>query len=151
MRNLLLLFTSLTFSCNYNPEPPIFKKINSVEINYENGGKIHLTGNAVYENPNNIKGKMTHGILNLSINDVYIGKIDRDFDIEIPAKDSFNFPFEFRFKPDAFVKHKGLLGTLGMLLEKKELKVHYEGTATVKILEIISRDIPFNQTEMIKL
>ena len=121
------------------PEKPEFIQMRNVMLSDVSQGMITLTSDAVYNNPNPFGGNMNRTDIKVSVNDMDIGTITQEDEIEIPANGEFVIPLTIRFPFDEVFNsnnEKSLIkGVLNALLDKKA-KVHYEGKATFKLAGI---------------
>lgn len=151
MKNYLLsipLFLAifLTSGCK-SPESPTFQKLDNVNLSSINSTKTELTANAVFHNPNNINGILTHTNIKVIVNEVEVSEIDQDFDINIPKSSNFSIPINISFNPkEIFRENEGFLKNLLRTWVNDEMKIQYLGTVTIKVLGI-SFKIPIDHTE----
>lgn len=138
---LYLLFgislISLVLSCT-GPQEPIFTGMENLKVDMISTGRITITGDAVYHNPNAIGGTLTATSINVTVNEVEAATIDQNVEIPVPAQSEFRVPLTFNTTPREIFKRDagGLLGGVVNALVDKKVKVHYDGQVTVKLAGI---------------
>lgn len=144
-----MVLASLCCACN-SVEKPIFKEIKSLEITDLNPDYIRLKGVALYHNPNAISGQITSSLIDIAINDISIGQIEQDTEIEVPARNDFEIEFQFGFPLTDILQQEGLFGNIASLLIKPQLEFHFNGSTHCKFMNI-PFEVPVDYVKSIKL
>ncbi|MGJ8745984.1 LEA type 2 family protein [Polaribacter sp.] len=126
---LCLLITSCTVK-----EKPIFKMIDDVRVVSFSGDTVRLKANAIFENPNDVGGKISTDKMKLFVNEEEVAQVFSD-EFKVPARKEFSIPLT------AVVPTKKLLsGNKGGFLEgllnsviNKSVKVQIKGKLTYKM------------------
>lgn len=143
---LIALF--LVYGCS-GPESPSFENLENLKIKSANKSKVVMTGKAIYNNPNEISGKLTHSNIKIIVNDVEVTEIDQEHSIEVPKSSDFKVPVNFSFNPQSLMnENKGFLKNALKSFLDKSLEVQYVGTVTVEVLGI-NFDVPVDYTETV--
>lgn len=153
---ILSLFVSisllgLVFSCT-GPQEPIFTGMENLKVDMISTGRITITGDAVYHNPNAIGGTLTATAINVTVNEVEAATIEQNVEIPVPAQSEFRVPLTFNTTPREIFNRDagGLLGGVVNALVDKKVNVHYEGQITVKLAGI-SYTAPIEYEEEVKI
>ncbi len=140
---LLFLFV---FSCKSIKDPE-FRKIENLQLGSIKQGKINLTADAVFFNPNKVGATLQSTDLSVFIKEIEVGKVKQGQEVEVPANSEVRLPLE------ADIETKDILGNLGGVLGallKQELEVHIKGNAVVKAMGI-PVPVPVNHVEKVNL
>jgi len=130
------------------PQPLIFNEIKNVKIAKINNGKLMLTADAHYHNPNHMKGKLTDTNLDVWLDGKKVGKINQAEMVKIPANEDFSIPLQAELSTNLLSNN--WLGSIVSFLQDGKVPLNIKGDLTVKILEI-PLTIPVDQTEEISL
>jgi LEA14-like dessication related protein len=156
MKNSVLkIFTiavfGLTNGCTIGPQMPAFINLNNVAISNANTTKTILTGDAIFNNPNPINGKLTKTNIHIKVNDVDITDIEQDVSIDVPKNSNFIVPVSFSFNPQQLLEeNEGFLKNVLKSFVNKELKIDYKGTVTVEVMGV-SFAVPVEYSENVSL
>lgn len=82
-----------------------------------------LKANAVFFNPNNMRGRLKKIKVEIFVNGKKAGDVDQDLKMKIPAKSEFTVPLEVKLA----LKEIGVLNTLLGMIGGKKLEVQYKG------------------------
>jgi LEA14-like dessication related protein len=82
-----------------------------------------LKAEAVFYNPNGIRGRLKHIDVEIFINGKKAGTVKQDFKVTIPAKGEFSVPLEVKLN----MKELGLLDTILGMLGGKRFDIRYVG------------------------
>ena len=142
MRYSILIITCLFFIACSKPEPPVFLRMENVEVLDIRKSRVYVTANAVFNNPNPISGNLVGTDLKVIVNEVDMGTVGLDTTTVIPVKSDFLVPINVDFPVNkVFENQKGLLkGVLNALIDKKA-KVQFKGTITLDFLKV-QFDVP---------
>ena len=147
----VLLTFGLTIGCSEGPQSPDFLNLENVKISSANLSKVVLKGDAIFNNPNGISGKLTKTNIHIKVNDVDITDINQNVSIDVPKNSDFTVPVNFSFNPKKLTsENKGFLKNALKSFLNKELTVNYSGTVTVEVLGI-SFDVPVDYEETVSV
>jgi len=122
-------------ACKQRPEEDIvFKYVQGVSVDARDKDPM-LKANAVFFNPNNIKGKLRKIELDIFLEGKKAGHVDQKLALLIPANSEFTIPLEVKLN----LKEMGLLNTLFSILGAKKMDVRYVGR-----IRINHHGIPIN-------
>ncbi|BDD06462.1 hypothetical protein [Aureibacter tunicatorum] len=133
MKYRLVIFILMLFavsSCQ-KPQPPEFKYIENVVVGSGEDNKLKLSADAVLYNPNNKDLKLKEISLLVSVGDTDLGKVDKEYDLDIPSEDEFMVPITIEFLPEK-INNQLLNLAFGFLGGKSSVEVHYLGFVKVK-------------------
>ncbi len=130
MSKILLLSTIFVFitGCSISNKPT-FKHIDSIEVTNISLDNVTLNANAVFNNPNNLKGKLSINDMHLFIDSMDIGVISaKEFDI--PAKTEFAIPLRGTFSLSKIYKENknSVLGSILKVIQTDSVTVQYKGS-----------------------
>lgn len=94
-----------------------------------------LKANAVFYNPNNMRGKLRKINIDIFVNGKKSATINQDLKTVIPAKNEFIVPLEVKLS----MKELGFMDTLLGVIGGKKFEVRYEG-----VLKLSYRGIPIS-------
>jgi LEA14-like dessication related protein len=122
----LPLFTFLGFSllltgCQRPNEKIVLKNIKDVVVDASSDPT--LKANAVFFNPNNVKGKLKKIDVEIFVNGKKAAKVNQEFNTVIPANSEFTIPLTV----DLAMKELGLKDTILGMLGGKKFEVRYAG------------------------
>lgn len=141
----------LTSGCTDGPQTPDFTNLKNVKITSANLNKMVLSGDAVFNNPNAIGGKLTKTDIHIKVNDVDITDIQQNVSIDVPKNSDFSVPVNFSFNPKKLASdNKGFLKNALKSFVNKDLTVEYNGSVTVEVLGM-SFDVPVEYTEKVSV
>lgn len=144
---LLMLLAIITLASCSGPKAPSFENLENLKIVSANKTKIVMSGKAIYHNPNEISGMLTHSNIKIIVNDVQVTEIDQDHSIDVPKSSDFMVPVHFSFNPkDLLQENKGFLKNALKSFINKKLQVQYVGSVTVKVIGV-EFDVPVDYTE----
>jgi hypothetical protein len=144
---LFAIYCLLLIGCSIK-EKPEFLAIDNFTIESYNSKYIVVRANALFNNPNNINGKLTSDGIKVFINDVEMAQVS-SVSFDVPAKKNFKIPLLVNIPTDSIISNKSLEGLLGSLFSEK-LKVQYKGDLKYKVFGF-SHIYPVDKTEDIKL
>ena len=133
MRKIILLLTiALAFNACSVKEKPEFIGVTNIKIKDANNLVVEITADAMFNNPNDIGGKLSTESIKVLVNDVEMATLVTD-EFKVPAKENFTIPLEVKIPTDSIINNKSIGGLLGSLLSQK-LKVQYKGDIKYKAL-----------------
>jgi LEA14-like dessication related protein len=120
----VMLLTALV-SCTAPKEKIVLRSIKDVVVDATS--EPMLRANAVFYNPNDMRGKLKNADVVISLNGKQVGHIKQDFHMAIPAKAEFTIPIEIKLA----MKELGFVDTVFGMLGGKKFEVHYLGSVKV--------------------
>lgn len=148
---LTILGIGFTTGCTDGPKTPDFVNLKNVKVTSAYLNEIVLSGDAIFNNPNPIAGKLTKTNIHIKVNDVDITDIEQDVSIDVPKDSTFTVPVNFSFNPKKLTsENKGFLKDAIKSFFNKDLMVEYKGSVTVEVLGV-SFDVPVEYTEKVSL
>lgn len=134
-RFFLILSLVICFGACKRPEEDIvFKYVQGVVVDATDKDP-RLKANAVFFNPNEMKGKLKRIELDIYVEGKKAGHVDQKLALLIPANSEFTVPLEVKLN----LKEMGLLNTLFSILGAKKMDVRYVGS-----IRLNYRGIPLN-------
>lgn len=112
----------LLSSCAQPREKIVLRSIRDVVVDATSDPL--LKANAVFFNPNNVRGKLKKADVVISLNGKKVGHIKQDFQLSIPANNEFTLPIEVHLN----MKELGFVDTLLGMVGGKKYEVHYLGS-----------------------
>ena len=141
----------LISGCMGGPKSPSFINLDNVKIISANARKVVLQGDAIFNNPNAIAGKLIKTDIHIKINDVDITDIEQTTLIDVPKNSNFTVPVNFSFNPKKLTKdNDGFLQNAIKSFLSNELNIEYAGCVTIEVLGI-GFDVPIDYTEKVSL
>ena len=141
----------LISGCMGGPKSPSFINLDNVKILSANARKVVLQGDAIFNNPNAIAGKLIKTDIHIKINDVDITDIEQTTLINVPKNSNFTVPVNFSFNPEKLVQdNEGFLQNAIKSFLSNELTIEYAGYVTIEVLGI-GFDVPIDYTEKVSL
>ena len=148
---LAICIIGFTSGCSNGPKTPDFINLVNVKVKSAGVNKIVLSGDAVFNNPNSITGRLTKTNIHIKVNDVDITDIEQNVSIDVPKNSNFNVPVNFSFNPKKLTsENKGFLKNALKSFLNKDLTVEYDGDVTVEVLGI-EFDVPVEYTEKVSI
>lgn len=119
---LLFAVTALTLgACNRPKEDVVLRQIKDVVV--DAASEPMLRANAVFFNPNAMRGKLKKIKVDIYVNGKKSASVDQDLKTVIPAKAEFIVPLEVKLA----MKELGVFDTLLGMIGGKKFDVRYEG------------------------
>lgn len=129
MRKLLLLSTILLSieGCTVNKKP-VFKYIDSINVKNVSLRNVTLKANALFENPNHLKGKISIDDIHVFVDNIDMGIVSSQ-EFNVPAKGKFKIPIEGTFSLSKIYEDnkKGILGSVLKIIQTDSLLIQYKG------------------------
>lgn len=148
---LMSLVVGFTSGCSEAPSAPDFINLKNVKITRASRTNVVLSGDAIFNNPNPIAGKLTKTDIHIKVNDVDITDIKQNVSIDVPKNSDFTVPVNFSFNPNKLAtENKGFLKNAIKSFFNKELTIDYNGDVTVEVLGV-SFDVPVEYTEKVSI
>ena len=146
----ILLLIVLTTSCAIKQKPE-FIKIDGIQLVEANSKTLTLKADALFNNPNDVGGRLNTEGVNVFVNDILIGVVSAE-EFKVPAKKNFKVPLQIEVKTKDLLNkdQNGFLGGLLNSVLNRTLKVKYEGVIQFKAFSF-SYSYPINKTETINI
>jgi len=118
----LLALLALTFAgCKGPKEDIVLRQIRDVVV--DAASDPMLRANAVFYNPNTMRGKLKKIKVDIYVNGKKSASVDQELKTVIPAQDEFTVPLEVKLA----IKELGVFDTLLGMIGGKKFDVRYEG------------------------
>ena len=148
---LTIVSLILISGCMGGPKSPSFINLDNVKIVTANASRVVLQGDAIFNNPNAIAGKLTKTDIHIKVNDVDITDIEQTTSIDVPKNSNFTVPVNFSFNPKKLTQeNEGFLQNAIKSFLSNELAIEYAGYVTIEVLGI-GFDVPVDYTEKVSL
>ncbi|GAA4274638.1 hypothetical protein U6A24_08730 [Aquimarina gracilis] len=130
MRNFLLLSTIfvLLTACTFS-EKPKFKYVDNLEVKNIGLRNVTLKADAIFNNPNHLKGKLSIDSVLVFVDNIEVGAISAQ-EFNVPSQSEFAIPLEGTFSLSKIYEEnkKSLLGSVLKVIQTDSLDIKYEGT-----------------------
>lgn len=120
-----IVLVAMGSGCTAPKEKIVLRSIKDVVVDATS--EPMLRANAVFYNPNDVRGKLKKADVVISLNGTKVGHIKQDFQMAIPAKAEFTIPIEIKLA----MKELGFVDTVFGMLGGKKFEVHYLGSVKV--------------------
>lgn len=120
-------------SCQKPEEEIVLRQIRDVVV--DASSEPMLKANAVFYNPNDMRGKLKKIDVEIFVNGKKAATVDQEMKTSIPAESEFTVPLEVKLA----IKELGLMDTLFGMIGGKKFKIHYKGS-----LKLSYRGLPIN-------
>jgi LEA14-like dessication related protein len=117
----LILLSGIVFQCQKPDEDIVLKRIKDVVVDATTDPM--LKANAVFYNPNKVRGRIKKVKVDIYVNGKKAGSVDQDFKLVVPAQAEFTVPIEVKLA----IKELGFMDTVLGLIGGKKYEVRYEG------------------------
>jgi hypothetical protein len=145
----LIFFFSI--ACGNAPQSPTFLRLNKVKIKSVGLTNVAISGEAIFNNPNAIGGKLTKTNIHIKVNNKDITDIQQNVSVNIPKNNDFTIPINFSFNPKEITNNeKGFFKNTFKAFLNKDLEVDYYGSITVNMLGI-NFEVPIDYSEKVSL
>ncbi|MEW7290440.1 hypothetical protein [Aquimarina sp. 2304DJ70-9] len=130
MKKFLLLLTILMLitSCSISKKPE-FKYVGNLKVKNIGLRNITLKADAVFNNPNNLKGKLSIDDIHVFVDNIDVGTISSE-EFDVPAQSEFAIPLEGTFSlSKIYEKNKtSILGSVLKVIQTDSLNIQYKGS-----------------------
>lgn len=130
---LLVIGLLLLNGCKRPEEDIVLRQISSVNV--DASADPMLKANAIFYNPNNMRGKLKKIDIEIFVNGKKAGSVNQHLKTVIPARGEFSVPIEVKLS----LKEQGFLDTVLGLIGGKKFEVRYKGS-----LKLSYRGFPVN-------
>ena len=128
---ITLLLVFLLQACQRPKEDIVLRQIKDVVADATSDPL--LKAQAIFYNPNKIRGKLKHISVDIYVNGKKAGSVKKDYKILIPSQGEFTVPLEVNLN----IKELGLLDTVLGMIGGKKFEVRYDG-----YLRLLYRGVP---------
>jgi len=118
---LLVLASAFLFQCQKPDQDIVLKQVRDVVVDATS--EPTLKANAIFYNPNKMKGRIKKIKVDIYVNGKKAGNVDQDFKLVVPAQAEFTVPIEVKLA----IKQLGFMDTVFGLIGGKKFEVRYEG------------------------
>ena len=147
-RLYIFLFAFILFqSCKFE-EPVEFRMIDKVEIVSIKDGIATLSAEAVFSNPNEIKGKLKNVDIKVDLDGKNLATITQSKTLVVEPNAEFRIPINIEFAMEEV--QQGLLSNLMNILKGNFIKLHFVGDIKVSTF-IFSQTVEVDYYEEVKL
>lgn len=147
---IALILSGLFHACTA-PTAPEFEGLKDVKIAKAGVNNISLTGDALYNNPNAISGKLVNTNILVFVDGIEVTKIKQKESIDVPANSDFKVPVFISFDPKTLItENKGFLKNALKNLVKRNIELKYLGAVTIELAGI-QFDVPVEYSEKVNL
>jgi LEA14-like dessication related protein len=108
-------------------EQVVLRNIVIRNVNTDDAGKMMLSADAVFYNPNAMGMKLKHIDIGVKVDGKETARIDHDVDLRIKPKSEFTVPVEVQ------LQQMGLLDTILGFLGGKEHDLEFAGSIRIKV------------------
>jgi ribulose 1,5-bisphosphate carboxylase large subunit-like protein len=149
MKRVLFLFAIVLFTqgCKFE-EPIAFKMIDEVKIIDIKDGIVNLSAEAVFTNPNELKGKLKDVNILVDLDGKTLATITQAEPLTVKPKADFRIPINIQFAMEDV--QKGLLSNLMSILSGNFIKLHFVGDIKIGTF-IFSQIVEVDYYEEVKL
>ncbi|WP_271764964.1 hypothetical protein [Aquimarina algiphila] len=129
MKKFLLLSTiiiSIT-SCSISKQPK-FKYVDNIMVKNISVRNITLKADAVFNNPNHLKGKLSIEDVHIFVDNIDVGTISAQ-EFDVPSKNEFIIPLEGTISLSKVYKDNknSILGSVLKVIQTDSLSIQYKG------------------------
>jgi hypothetical protein len=132
------------FNCAQPREKIVLRNIRDVVVDATS--EPLLKANAIFFNPNDVRGKLRKADVRISLNGKEVGHIKQEFQLSIPANDEFTLPIEVHLN----MKELGFVDTLLGMVGGKKYEVHYLGSIKLSYKGVPVK-VPIDYKDNIKI
>ncbi len=129
MKKFLLLLTTfmLLYGCSFSKKPE-FKYIDNLEVKNLGLRYVTLKAEAIFNNPNNLKGKLSIDSIHVFVDNIKVGSISSQ-EFTVPSESEFAIPLEGTFSLSKIYEENknGLLGSVLKVIQTDSLNIKYQG------------------------
>jgi LEA14-like dessication related protein len=118
---LIVFASGFLFQCQKPDQDIVLKQIRDVVVDATS--EPVLKANAIFFNPNKIKGRIKKIKVDIYVNGKKAANVDQDFKLVVPSQSEFTVPIEVKLA----IKELGFMDTVFGLLGGKKFEVRYEG------------------------
>ena len=135
MKWFLLLSTIyiLLTGCSFTTKPE-FKYIDHIEVKNISLRNVTIQADAVFNNPNHLKGKLTLEDVHIFVDNMDVGVVKAS-EFDVPAKGEFSIPLKGTFSLSQIYNEnkKNLLGNILKAIQTDSITINYRGTIRYRL------------------
>lgn len=143
---VILLLAIISSGCSYE-EPIKFLYLREVKVNGVDDGKLLVSGNAVFENPNKLKGKIKKVDIYVIHKGDTLARVNEINKMKVPANGEFSVPLTMKLSINKL--QKGLLSNLVSIISHRTVDLSFSGNIKVSSWGI-SQKVPVEYAESIR-
>jgi hypothetical protein len=145
----LILFL-LIYSCSVK-KSPVFIKVDDVKLISFASDTVRLHANAYFQNPNDVRGKISTDEIKVIVNGVEMAKVYAD-DFIVPAINEFLIPLKVVIPTKRIFENNknGILGGFINSILAKKVKVQFKGNLKYTVFGF-QKEFLIDKTEEIKI
>ncbi len=130
MKKFLLLSTIFTVitGCTISKKPE-FKYVDNIEVKNIGMRNITLRADAVFNNPNSLKGTLSVDDIHVFVDNIDVGTISSE-EFDVPAESEFAIPLQGTFSLAKIYKDNknSLLGSVLKVIQTDSINIQYKGS-----------------------
>ena len=140
----------LIYSCSVR-KSPIFIKVDDVKLISFGTDTIRLYANAYFQNPNDVRGRITTDEIKVIVNGVEVAKVYAD-EFNVPARNEFLVPLKVVIPTKRIFENNknGILGGLINSILAKKVKVQFKGNLKYTVFGF-QKEFLIDKTEEMKI
>jgi LEA14-like dessication related protein len=119
--SIITFLSVVAFQCQKPDQDIVLRRVKDVVVDATTDPM--LKANAVFYNPNNVRGRIKKVKVDIYVNGKKAGNVDQDFKLVVPARAEFTVPIEVKLA----VKELGFMNTVFGMIGGKKFEVRYEG------------------------
>lgn len=134
------------------PEKPRFDGVENINVQLDTESTLDVRADAIFHNPNSIDIVVKHATVEVLIDGISGGTIDRDYNVTLKANASSTLPIEVQLPSDKVFPNNGLhaIGSILQALGGRKYKVQFVGTVNIEAAGF-DWEIPIDQTDEVAL
>lgn len=140
----------LIYSCSVR-KSPIFIKVDDVKLISFETDTIRLFANAYFQNPNDVRGRITTDEIKVIVNGAEVAKVYAD-EFNVPARNEFLVPLKVVIPTKRIFENNknGILGGLINSILAKKVKVQFKGNLKYTVFGF-QKEFLIDKTEEMKI
>ena len=149
MKNLIftLALMAVLWSCKFEQDI-VFREIDNVVVQNIVDGKVNLTADAEFFNPNDISGKLKAINLVISLEDRELARITQTNSFKIEKESNFTIPIEVQFSMEEV--QSSLLSNILNIVRGNKIRLHFKGDIKVSTWGVTQK-VPVDYYQEVKL
>ncbi|WP_103071472.1 hypothetical protein [Aquimarina sediminis] len=129
MKKFLLLSTIFILTTNCSVSKKLkFEYVDNIEVKNIDLNNITLNADAVFNNPNNLRGTLSIDDMHIFVDNIDVGTVSSQ-EFKVPQKSEFSIPLEGTISLSKVYKENknNLLGSILKVVQTDSLKIRYKG------------------------
>lgn len=148
MKNILIIALAIFVSGCADYEQITFLHLKDAKVNGIKNGEILISTKAVFNNPNDFKGKVKSANIYVLYKGDTLAHVKNVEKLKVAPNSTFEMPLSLTVSMDKL--QKGLLSNLASLLRKRSVELEFKGNIKVGSFGL-TQNIPVNYKETINL